>query len=108
MTCARCPDRRRRVYLTDTIAKHRSRRIDVRVTDSQDALIREAADMAGETVTTFLLVAGEQRANELLESRRHLVMSTRAFRQFSAALDAPGESVAELRELLAQPPLAEV
>lgn len=93
--------------MANTVAKHRSRRIDVRVTDSQDALIREAAALAGENVTTFLLVAAEQRASELLESRRHLVMSTRAFQQFTAALDTPGEPVAELRELLAQSPIPE-
>jgi uncharacterized protein (DUF1778 family) len=34
-------------------------------------------------------------------------MSTRAFQQFTAALDTPGESVAELRELLAQSPIPE-
>lgn len=90
-----------------TVAKHRSRRIDVRVTDSQDTLIREAAAMAGETVTTFLLVAAEQRANELLESRRHLVMSARAFQQFSAALDTPGEPVTELQELFTVEPIRE-
>ncbi len=89
------------------VAKHRSRRIDVRVTDSQDALIREAAAIAGETVTTFLLVAAEHRASELLESRRHLVMSSRAFQQFSAALDAPAEPVAELRELFTLEPIPE-
>jgi len=93
--------------MSNTVAKHRSRRIDVRVTDTQDALIREAAAMAGENVTTFLLVAAEQRASELLESRRHLVMSTRAFQQFAAALDSPGASVPQLRELFAESPIPE-
>ena len=79
----------------------------MRVTDSQNALIREAASMAGENLTTFLLVAAEQRASELLESRRHLVMSTRAFQQFSEALEAPGGPVAGLRELFAQAPIPE-
>jgi uncharacterized protein (DUF1778 family) len=93
--------------MTNTIAKHRSRRIDVRVTDNQDALIREAAALAGETVTTFLLVAAEQRASEMLESRRHLVMSRRAFQEFSAALDNIGAPVAALRELFALPSIPE-
>jgi uncharacterized protein (DUF1778 family) len=37
----------------------RSRRIDVRVTDEQDAIIRETAAAAGQTITTFLLSAAE-------------------------------------------------
>jgi uncharacterized protein (DUF1778 family) len=81
----------------------RSRRIDVRVTDEQDALIREAASAAGQTVTAFLLTAAEERARSVLDERRHLVMSNRAFAAFAAALDAPGEQVPALGELFALP-----
>ena len=81
----------------------RSRRIDVRVTDEQDAVIREAAAAAGQTVTAFLLSAAEGRARTVLGERRHLVMSDRAFQAFTAALDAPDERVSPLRELLALP-----
>lgn len=88
-------------------ASTRARRIDVRVTDAQDALIREAAALAGQTVTAFLLSAAEERARELLDERRHLVMSDQAFARFAAALDAPGEPVAELTELLGLPRIVE-
>jgi uncharacterized protein (DUF1778 family) len=81
----------------------RSRRIDVRVTDEQDALIREAAAAAGQTVTAFLLSAAEDRAHSVLDDRRHLVMSDRAFTAFAIALDAPGERVPALDELFALP-----
>lgn len=84
----------------------RSRRIDVRVTDAQDAVIREAASLAGETVTSFLLIAAEQRARELLDERRHLTMSNAAFRALSDALDEPGVAVPELVELFDLPRLA--
>lgn len=87
------------------MATVRSRRIDVRVTDEQDTLIREAAAAAGQTVTAFLLSAGEERARAMLDERRHLVMSDRAFAALAAALDAPAETVPEMRELLALPPL---
>lgn len=83
----------------------RTRRIDVRVTDTQDAAIREAAALAGETVTTFLLVAAEQRAERLLESRRHLVMSREAFDALSASLEEPAEVVPEFVELFELPRL---
>jgi uncharacterized protein (DUF1778 family) len=81
----------------------RSRRIDVRVTDAQDAVIREAAEIAGETVTSFLLTAAEQRARDLLEDRRHLTMSAVSFRALTEALDQPGKPVPELTELFELP-----
>jgi uncharacterized protein (DUF1778 family) len=84
----------------------RSRRIDVRVSDEQDAIIREAAAAAGQTVTAFLLSAAEERARAVLDQRRHLVMSDRAFAAFAAALDAPGEKVPALSELFSLPRLS--
>lgn len=81
----------------------RTRRIDVRVSDEQDAIIREAAAAAGQTVTAFLLNAGEERARAILDERRHLVMSDRAFAAFAAVLDAPGEDVPGLAELFGLP-----
>jgi uncharacterized protein (DUF1778 family) len=81
----------------------RSRRIDVRVTDEQDAIIREAAAAAGQTVTAFLLSAAEERARTLLDERRHLVMSDRAFAAFAATLDGPGEEIEAISELFALP-----
>jgi uncharacterized protein (DUF1778 family) len=83
----------------------RSQRIDVRVTDEQNAIIREAAAVAGQTVTAFLLSAAEERARSLLDERRHLVMSQAAFAQFAAALDAPGAAVPAMSELFDLPPI---
>ncbi len=84
----------------------RSRRIDVRVTDEQDAVIREGAALAGETITAFLLGAAQERARELLDERRHLVMSDRTFERFAAALDEPAKPVPALTELFKLPRLA--
>ncbi len=85
----------------------RSRRIDVRVTDEQDAIIREAAAAEGQTVTTFLLGAAEERARMVLDQRRHLVMSDRAFAAFAAALDAPDEQDTAISDLLALPRISD-
>lgn len=81
----------------------RSRRLDVRLTDEQDAIIREAAAAAGQTITAFLLSAAEQRAREILDERRHLVVTDRAFAAFAAALDEPGEDVPAMSELFRLP-----
>jgi uncharacterized protein (DUF1778 family) len=86
-----------------TPTRARTRRIDVRVTDAQDAVIREAANLAGETVTSFLLTAAEDRARELLDERRHLTMAATSFRALADALDEPGEAVPELVELFDLP-----
>ncbi len=84
----------------------RTRRIDVRVTDEQDAIIREAAAAVGPTVPPFLLSAAEEHARTVLDERRHLVMSDRAFAAFAAALDAPGERVTALDDLFSLPRLS--
>lgn len=81
----------------------RSRRIDVRVTDEQDAVIREAAAAAGQTVTAFLLSAAEDRARTVLDERRHLMMSDRAFVAFAAALDSLAQEVPAMSDLFALP-----
>jgi uncharacterized protein (DUF1778 family) len=85
----------------------RTRRIDLRVTDAQDAVIREAAALAGETVTSFLLTAAEERARELLDERRHLTVSNTAFRALTESLAEPGQPVPHLVELFDLPPLAQ-
>lgn len=90
-----------------TTTHPRSRRIDVRVTDEQNAMIREAAALAGQTVTAFLLDAAQRRARDVIDERRHLVMSDLAFKRFSAALDAPGQPVPELTELFRLPRIPE-
>jgi uncharacterized protein (DUF1778 family) len=81
----------------------RSQRIDVRVTDEQNAIIREAAAAAGQTVTAFLLSAAEERARNLLDERRHLVMTHATFARFAAALEAPAEAVPAMTELFELP-----
>lgn len=85
--------------------RRRGRRIDIRVTDTQDAAIREAAALAGETLSAFLLTAAEQRASELLEGRRHLVMSHHSFEQFCAVVEQPGAAIPELQELFTLAPI---
>jgi uncharacterized protein (DUF1778 family) len=76
------------------------------VTDEQDAIIREAAMVSGQTITAFLIGAAQERARELLDGRRHLVMSDRAFERFAEALEEPAEQVPALTELFRLPRIA--
>jgi len=105
--CVHCQDSDAQVLVPLMASTARSRRIDVRVSDAQDAMIREAAALAGETVTGFLLSAAQERARELLDERRHVVMSDRAFARLAAVLDSPGEPVPAMTELLGLPRIAE-
>lgn len=88
-------------------ATTRPHRIDVRVSAEQDAMIREAAALAGQTVTGFLLDAAQERAREVFEERRDLVMSKAAFARFAEALDAPGVPVPEMVEMFRLPRIPE-
>jgi uncharacterized protein (DUF1778 family) len=94
-----------RVYDVRTMATSnlRARRIDVRVSEEQNALIREAAALSGQTVTAFLLNAAQDRARALIDERRQLVMSEQTFARFAEALEAPVEPVAEMSELFRLP-----
>lgn len=86
--------------------RSRTRRIDVRVSDEQDAIIREGAALAGQTITAFLLDAAQERAHGLLDERRHLVMSEGAFERFAQALEEPPEQIPALSELFRLPRIA--
>ncbi len=88
-------------------ADPRAHRIDVRVSEQQDAMIREAAALAGKTVTGFLLYAAEESAREVFDERRDLVMSKAAFERFAEALDAPAEIVPEMVEMFRLPRIPE-
>jgi uncharacterized protein (DUF1778 family) len=92
--------------MASTSRETRSRhRIEMRVTPDQEALIREAADLAHETVTSFVLNTATERARKLLDARRTVTLPSEAFDRFYAALDEPEAIVPELVELLRAEPL---
>ncbi len=77
----------------------------MRVTPDQEALIREAAGFAHETVSAFVLTTAMERATELLKTRRIATLPNEAFDRFYAALDEPERVIPELVELLRAEPL---
>ncbi len=70
----------------------------------QDALIRQAADLEGSTVTAFVLDSVTTTASRVVESRPDLVLANEAFDRFMAALDEPSSQVPELVELFERHP----
>jgi uncharacterized protein (DUF1778 family) len=85
-------------------ADHRRHRIEVRVSADQDALIREAADLEGTTITAFVMDTTIARARRVLRQHQDLILSNEAFDRFIAELDRPPEPVAELAELFRSNP----
>ncbi len=86
----------------DATSRHR---IEVRVSPDQEALIREAAELAHETVTAFMLTTATERASRLVEAQRTVTLSNEVFDRFYASLDEPEAAVPELVELLQAEPL---
>jgi len=82
----------------------RRHRIEVRVSADQDALIRQAADLEGTTITAFVMDTTLARARRVLRQHQDLVLSNEAFDRFITELDRPTEAVAALTELFRSNP----
>lgn len=86
------------------VSPARRHRIEMRVTPEQDALIRQAADLDGTTVTAFVLDTVTAKARRLIKQNHDLVLSNEAFDHFIAELEKPAEVVPELVELFRRHP----
>ena len=76
----------------------RSRRINMRVSDEQERILRAAAELSGETLTGFVLSVATERAQDVVERSQLIEVSAEAFERFVAALDAPAEDMPTLRK----------
>lgn len=85
--------------MDDVAAARKRHRIEVRVTPEQDALIRRAASLEDETVTTFVLGTVTSRAAAVIEQRREITLANDIFDRFMAALDAPAAPIPQLTDL---------
>lgn len=86
------------------ITSSRRHRLEVRVTPEQDALVRQAADLEGITVTAFVLDTVTTRAKRVVKQHQDLVLSNDAFDRFIAELDKPAKPVPELVEVFKKNP----
>jgi uncharacterized protein (DUF1778 family) len=75
----------------------RTGRINLRVSERQERVLRAAADLTGETLTGFMLAAATERAEEVVARAQRIEVSADAFRRFLAALEAPAEDMPTLR-----------
>lgn len=72
----------------------------MRLTPDQDALIRDAAAVTGQSLTEFVTSAAVTRAEDTLADRRVFRLDDAAWAEFAAILDRPAKRIPELVELL--------
>ena len=77
-------------------------RVNLRVAPADDVLLRQAAELLGETLSEFLIESGRERAERLVADRTRFVLDEVAWTAFNEALDRPAEVKPELRELFAR------
>ena len=77
-------------------------RVNLRVTPADDVLLRQAAELLGESLSEFLIESGRERAERLVGDRTRFVLDDASWAAFNEALDRPAEIKPELRELFAR------
>jgi len=84
--------------------KMRAKRICLRVSRSQKALIDRAAEAQGRCLSDFMLDAACRKAESVMLDRHYFELSEEDFRRFMAMLDAPPMSNPRLARLLKRKP----
>lgn len=77
----------------------RGERIDFRVSPATKELLARAAALLGSNLTDFILGSAQERAVEIIEQYERLRLINRDRDRLLAALAAPPQPVAALREL---------
>jgi uncharacterized protein (DUF1778 family) len=83
--------------------ERRSERIDLRVTPSEAAFIRQAAASRRQSVTEFLTAAAVQAASVAAEEERRVVLMNEVFDRLVDELDEPEQAIPALAELIRRP-----
>jgi uncharacterized protein (DUF1778 family) len=78
-------------------------RLNLRLSEVDNELFREAAALREESLSDFLVGGGRERAQRLLADRERFVLDDEQWEAFHAALDRPAEVRPELVELFARP-----
>jgi uncharacterized protein (DUF1778 family) len=77
--------------------------LNIRIRPEVRGLIDRAAEAVGKTRTDFVLDAARQAAEEALLDRTMLALSSKAYAEFVARLDAPPKPNARLRRTMTTP-----
>jgi uncharacterized protein (DUF1778 family) len=89
-----------------TVAKKRlekTRRINLRATDRQEAILRRAADSEQRTMTDFVLDSAVEEAERVLADRRWFTVTEEQYCEFTSLLDAPVPATPKFDRLFSRP-----
>ncbi len=67
----------------------KKQRIDLRLTDEDKNAIEEAAAMSNQTITQFMLTSASERAAEVIEQHRRLILSDESWNLVMDAISTP-------------------
>ena len=89
---------------TDAVTdERRSRRLDLRLTPTEEALIRQAAAGRRQSVTEFLVEAALAAADQALPDDRRIVLMNKVFDRLVDELDGPEQAIPALAQLIKRP-----
>lgn len=69
----------------------KKQRIDLRLTDEDKSMIEEAAAMTNQSLTQFMVTSASERAAEVIEQHRRLVLNEASWNQVMEAISNPPE-----------------
>ena len=94
--------------MATTARSIKSRRINARVSDAEEALLRKGANRKGQTLTEFVVESACAVAEIELTEQREFALPRAQWEAFLAALDKPTKANAALRNLLIEPSVIEL
>ena len=81
----------------------KTRRLDLRTTPHQEALIQQAAAHTDRTVSEFVLSAATRSAERVLAERRSFLLDSQTYEAVEAILDAPLTDTSRFERLWSRP-----
>jgi len=81
----------------------KSQRIEVRATERQEAVLRQAAVATDRTMTDFILASAVEHAERILAERRWFTGTPERYDKFLDLLDEPLESTDKFEKLWSRP-----
>lgn len=84
-------------------ARARNKRLEVRTTEEERALIDRAVEAAGVDLSTFVVRQLVEAARELLADREHFTLSPEAWAEWERINRRPARDLPGLRRLMQRP-----
>ena len=88
-------------------AKTTSARLNLRITPEVKILIRRAAKLRNDTLSSFVIRSSQDAAEAVLAEQTRFVLPKAQWQAFNVALDAPAKKIPELKRLLSEPSVFE-